>query len=86
MWGFCLKCYDNQNKGCTFVETNKEKDMKAFKNKNFEKRNDNRTNLVFCQSENSPSENWVECDELELDCSDCIHLYTQAGVRYFGYL
>jgi hypothetical protein len=29
MWGFCLKCCDNQNKGCTFVETNKEKDMKA---------------------------------------------------------
>jgi hypothetical protein len=29
MWGFCLKCYDNQNKGCTFGETNKEKDMKA---------------------------------------------------------
>jgi hypothetical protein len=29
MWGFCLKCYYNQNKGCTFVETNKEKDMKA---------------------------------------------------------
>jgi hypothetical protein len=60
--------------------------MNTFKNKNFEKRNDNRTNLVFCQSENSPSENWVECEELELDCSDCIHLYTQAGVRYFGYL
>jgi hypothetical protein len=24
MWGFCLKYYKNQNKGCTFVETNKE--------------------------------------------------------------
>jgi hypothetical protein len=24
MWGFCLKYCDNQNKGCTFVETNKE--------------------------------------------------------------
>jgi hypothetical protein len=29
MWGFCLKYCDNQNKGCTFVETNKEKDMEA---------------------------------------------------------
>jgi hypothetical protein len=28
MWGFCLKYCDNQNKGCTFVSTNKEKDMK----------------------------------------------------------
>jgi aspartyl-tRNA synthetase len=31
MWGFCLKCYRNQNKGCTFVETNKEKDMTLSK-------------------------------------------------------
>jgi hypothetical protein len=82
---FFVLCIAGIKKGCTFVETNKE-NMNTFKNKNFEKRNDNRTNLVFCQSENSPSENWVECDELELDCSDCIHLYTQAGVRYFGYL
>jgi hypothetical protein len=29
MWGFCLKYCDNQNKGCTFVSTNKEKDMET---------------------------------------------------------
>jgi len=29
MWGFCLKYCKNQNKGCTFVSTNKEKDMET---------------------------------------------------------
>ena len=61
-------------------------DMKTFKNKNFKTRNYECTNLVFCESENAPSENWIECDKLELECSTCNHLYTQAGVRYFGYL
>jgi hypothetical protein len=57
--------------------------MKTFKNKNFTKRNYDCTNVVFCQSETAPNENWIECDESENTLN---HLYTEAGVRYFGYL
>ena len=57
--------------------------MKTFKNKNFTKRNYDCTNIVYCQSELAPNENWIECDETENKLN---HLYTQDGVRYFGYL
>jgi hypothetical protein len=57
--------------------------MKTFKNKNFKKRDYETTNIVFCQSENAPNENWIEVDASENKLN---HLYTEAGVRYFGWL
>ena len=60
--------------------------MKTFKNTSFKTRNYDCTNLVFCQSETAPSENWIECDEVEISLMGCNHLYSQAGVRYFGFL
>jgi len=60
--------------------------MKTFKNKNFIKRNYECSNIVFCQSETAPNENWVECDELELKSTSCYQLWLQDGVRYFGWL
>ena len=60
--------------------------MKTFKNKNFKTRNYNCTNIVFCESETAPSENWIECDEDEIWFMGCDHLYTQNGVRFFGYM
>lgn len=36
--------------------------MKTFKNKNFAKRDFESTNIVVCQSEIAPNENWTEID------------------------
>ena len=60
--------------------------MITFKNKNFTKRDYECTNVVFCQSEIAPNENWIECDESEIQEMKCNQLYTQAGVKYYGYL
>lgn len=60
--------------------------MKTFKNKNFTKRDWECTNIIFCQSENAPNENWIECDESDIIQMNCHHLWTQNGVRYFGFL
>jgi len=57
--------------------------MTTFKNKNFTKRNYDCTNVVFCQAEKAPNENWIECDESEINCDQ---LYIMNNVRYFGYL
>lgn len=57
--------------------------MKIFKNKNFKKRDYEQTNLVFCQAEKAPTENWIECDESEINCNQ---LWIENGVKYFGYL
>ncbi len=57
--------------------------MKTFKNKNFKKRDYETTNVVFCQSEKAPNENWIECDESEINCTQ---LWIENGVKYFGYL
>jgi len=57
--------------------------MKTFKNTNFIKRNYKCTNLVFCQAQDAPDSNWIECDESE---NNLDHLYTSNGVRYFGWL
>ena len=59
--------------------------MKTFKNSDFIK-NEDCTNIVFCQSEKSPSDKWVECEESDIKEMNCNQLYIQAGVRYFGYL
>jgi len=60
--------------------------MKTFKNINFKKRNYESTNVVFCQAENAPDENWVECEDIEIELAKCDQLYIQADVRYFGYM
>lgn len=57
--------------------------MKSFKNKNFTKRNYECTNVVFCKAESAPNENWIECDESEINCEQ---LWIENNVRYFGYL
>lgn len=56
--------------------------MKTFKNINFKKGSDC-SSVVFCQSEVAPNENWIEVSS---DENNLTHLYTKAGVRYFGYL
>ncbi len=60
--------------------------MKTFKNINFTKRNYECTNIVFCQAETAPDENWVECEEIEIELAKCDQLHKQADVRYFGYM
>ena len=60
--------------------------MKTFKNINFTKRNYECTNVVFCQAENAPDTNWVECEEIEIELKKCDQLYKQGDVRYFGYV
>ena len=60
--------------------------MKTFKNINFTERNYECTNIVFCQAENAPDTNWVECEEKEIELLECKHLHVQGYVRYFGYM
>lgn len=60
--------------------------MTTFKNNNFTKRNYESTNIVFCQSYVAPDNSFTECDELEIYLLKCCHLYTENGVRYFGYM
>lgn len=60
--------------------------MKTFKNKSFVKRDYEATNIVFCQAETAPNENWVEVDEAELLKTTVTHLYTSNSVKYFGWL
>jgi hypothetical protein len=58
--------------------------MKTFKNKNFTKRDYECTNVVACQAEKPPDENWIECSEEILEKLTSLQIV--AGVRYFGYL
>lgn len=58
----------------------------TFKNTNFTKIDYECTNIVFCQAETKPGENWIECDPAEIEKSKCKQLYIQNGVRYYGYL
>lgn len=58
--------------------------MKTFKHSKPVKRNYECTNIVACQAESKPAGDWVECDESELD--SLTQLWTERGVRYFGWL
>ena len=60
--------------------------MKTFKNKNFIKRDYDSTNIVFCQAQQAPSEDWIECDESELTNSTCNQLHRIVDEVYFGWL
>lgn len=60
--------------------------MKTFKNALFVKRDYECTNVIFCQAEEAPADNWIECKEEEIERWNCKPLYIQDEVRYFGYL
>lgn len=60
--------------------------MKTFKNKNFTKRDYETTNIVFCQSEIAPDENFIECNDFEIELLNCKQLYIENEIKYFGYL
>lgn len=62
--------------------------MKTFKNKYFTKRDYEATNVVACQAEKAPNENWVEADEAILNGLNKLWNETANGltVQYFGWL
>ena len=65
----------------------KQENMTTFKNNNFTKRDYEATNIVFVQCESNPdSSKWTEVDQSQLDATTCNHLYTQDGIRYFGWM
>jgi hypothetical protein len=62
--------------------------MKTFKNTTAN-RDSESTVIMFAQAEERTtqiSSVYVECDESELKQSRASHLFTQAGVRFFGFL
>lgn len=58
--------------------------MAYFKNKNFTKRNYECTNIVACQAEQAPDENYVPADESVV--AGLTPLWIENGVKYFGHL
>jgi len=56
----------------------------TYRNTRWTRRDYECTNVVACVASVAPGAEWVECDESALDSLD--HLYTQAGVKYYGYL
>ena len=58
--------------------------LNTYKNKNFTKRNYECTNIVCCQAETAPAEHWEKCSDSEMTGLD--YIYTENGVRFFGYL
>jgi signal transduction histidine kinase len=60
--------------------------MKTFKNKHFFKYDYEYINVVYCKADEAPNENYIEIQEDELTNSNCQHLYSVGGVKYFGYL
>lgn len=62
--------------------------MKTFKNTTANPDSES-TVIMFAQAEERTtqiSSVYVECDESELKESRASHLFTQAGVRFFGFL
>jgi predicted metal-binding protein len=59
--------------------------MTLYKNKNFTKRNYECTNIVMCESENAPNENWEPSNDIEL-LDKLTQLHRENGVKYYGYL
>lgn len=57
--------------------------MTTFKNIHFTVIYGDCTTIAFCQAVTAPSSDWVKCDASENNAN---HLYTQGGVRYFGWL
>jgi hypothetical protein len=59
--------------------------MQAFINTKFTKRDYEATNIVACMAEKAPNANWVPSDRAET-LQGLTHLWTEAGVQYYGYL
>ena len=59
--------------------------MKTFKNTKYTENNEC-TTIAFCTAEQAPNENYVECDNSELQESGASQLHMIAGVRYYGWL
>ena len=74
--------------------------MSFFKNKYFDKRSYDCTNIVFAESigvGDTPTHDphtgqvitdgrWVMCDKTEIADMGCQPLFVRAGVRYYGWL
>ena len=63
--------------------------MPAFRNKNWTKRDYEATNVVACEADNAPNENWVPVDSAYIEAllnRGGQQLEICAGVRYFGWL
>lgn len=58
--------------------------MQTFRNTKFTKRDYETTNIVACVADAAPGKNWEPASASAL--VGLQHLYTQAGVRYYGYL
>ena len=58
--------------------------MQTFRNTKFTKRDYETTNIVACVADAAPGDNWELADGSALLGLE--HLYTQAGVRYYGYI
>jgi hypothetical protein len=62
--------------------------MTTFKNTKFTSRNYECTNLVVCEAEAAPGENWTECDSAEKDGLTQLYIEraNRTSVTYYGYL
>lgn len=58
--------------------------MTIFRNTKFTKRDYECTNIVACVAEEAPNENYVL--DLKFSIANLTHLFTQSGVRYYGFL
>jgi len=58
--------------------------MQTFKNIYYTSRNYDCTNIVACVAEVAPNDNWQPTDETVL--AGLEHLWTEGGVRFYGYL
>lgn len=64
----------------------KETKMKTFKNKNFIKRDYEATNVVVCQAEESPNENWVEVESKIINEMNLMKLWIEKDIQFYGWL
>jgi hypothetical protein len=60
--------------------------MTTFRNINFTKRDYECTNIVTCEADEAPGPQWVECPAEELMANGMMHIRTENGVLYFGWL
>jgi hypothetical protein len=63
--------------------------MSVFRNRNWTKRNYECTNVVACEADEAPTDNWVPVDPAYLDAllnRGGQQLEICAGVHYYGWL
>jgi len=65
----------------------------TYRNEAATKRNYECTNIVCCQAESieqvqaeSPNGKWTLCDDSEITSRNMSHLWTQGGVKFFGWM